>query len=94
MGITVLNIGIVNDKGSIAEIGISLNDRRAIFSTDVVGCTLIGFHRKTVLICDFMGCGNKVYIIGFTIALSSKITIHNKPIGFEFKHICFGNINN
>ena len=64
-----MHFRIVNDEGRRAEIGVGLDDRCALLSSNVVCGPIVCFYQKTVLIGECMGCGDSVYIIGFTIAL-------------------------
>jgi len=90
--IAVLDVSIVNDKGSCAKISVGPNVCRAILSANVVGEPLVGFHRKDVLIGERMGRSNGIYIIGFAIAFGTEVTIANIAIGFKFKYILWGYI--
>ncbi len=90
--ITILHFRIVNDEGRRAEIGVGLDDRCALLSSNVVCGPLVGFHQKAMLISECMACGNSVYIIGFAVAFGTKVTITNQSAGFKFKDILWGYI--
>jgi hypothetical protein len=93
VGALILNVGIVNDKGSRAEIGVGLDHCRTVFPADVVGRSLIGFRRQSMLIGEGMGRSDGVYIIGFAVAPGAEVTIVDQPIGFEFNNILRGYID-
>ncbi len=87
-----MHFRIVNDEGRRAEIGVGLDDRCALLSSNVVCGPIVCFYQKTVLIGECMGRGNSVYIIGFTVALGTEVTIVDQTNRFKFKDILWGYI--
>jgi hypothetical protein len=84
MRVTVFDVGIVNYKGSRAEIGVGMDDRGAVLSTNVIRGPLVGFNGQAVLIGERVGSGDGFYIICFTVSPGTEVTITNKPVGLKF----------
>ena len=90
----VLNVPVVDDKFRGAKIGVGLDDRCSLLSSDIVGSPFIGFDRKALLIRERMCRRDSVDIIGGPVPACAEVSISDEPPRLEFMDVfmCYSDV--